>query len=298
LAHFFSLYDDMSVNNEEEIPAAQDNVESRQAYFKLQDFWTEAPHAWFGIIESQFRLRRVTSQEDRFALVAAVLPEPVARKLTHLLSAPPDDCYTALKAALLSTCQLTEMQKAERLFTMEDLGSRRPSDFLAEMRELVQPGDDRTHLFAMLFLCRLPESIRSQLTEDDHANLTELASKADRIAAALAKRSGQSSFNVASASYEVCEEQEECTVAGVGKPAYGSRFRGKKQKWSGQPRQQQQPAQQQPAQQQQPVNLKQQARSTESPADFARLTTGLCFYHFNWGAKSRSCRAPCSWQGN
>lgn len=39
---------------------------------------------------------------------------------------------------------------------MEPLGSRRPMDLLTEMMELVRPGEEKTQLFAMLFLRRLP----------------------------------------------------------------------------------------------------------------------------------------------
>ena len=63
----------------------------------------------FGIVEAQFHIRQVTSEEDRFTLVASVLPESSARKVAHLLSTPPADCYTQLKVALLSSHQLTDI---------------------------------------------------------------------------------------------------------------------------------------------------------------------------------------------
>ncbi len=135
-------------------------------FFRLPNFWAATPSAWFGVVESQFRLRNVDSEADRFALVAAVLPESSARRVAHLLADPPADCFTALKAALLSSHQLTDIQRAERLFNMDNLGSRRPMDLLSEMLELVKPGEEKTQLFAMLFLRRLPAQVRVQLTED------------------------------------------------------------------------------------------------------------------------------------
>ena len=44
-------------------------------FFKLPDFWTAIPAAWFGVAEAQFLLRGTMSQQDRFALVASILPE-------------------------------------------------------------------------------------------------------------------------------------------------------------------------------------------------------------------------------
>ena len=81
--------------------------------------------------------------------------------------------------ALLVAHQLTSYQKAERLFSAEPLGERRPSELLTKMLERVHPGEERTHLFAMLFLRRLPPAVRLQLTEDDHKNVRALAEKAD-----------------------------------------------------------------------------------------------------------------------
>ncbi len=35
-----------------------------------------------------------------------------------------------------------------------------------------------------------------------------------------------------------------------------------------------------------------------SHAEQARVGSGLCFNHFVWGAKARSCVKPCNWSGN
>ena len=105
--------------------------------------------------------------------------------MAHLLANPGDTSYTDLKAALLSAHQLTSFQKAERLFSSDPLGDLRPSELLLELLEWVHPGDERSRLFAMLFLHRLPAAIRLQLTEDDHKDIRALAEKADRCAASI-----------------------------------------------------------------------------------------------------------------
>ena len=144
--------------DQEAAPAAN------QRFYKLPDFWSASPAAWFGVVEAQFLLRGPEAQRDRFALVSAVLPEASARRVAHILAAPGDTCYTDLKAALLAAHQLTSVQKAERLFSAEALGECRPSELLSEMLELVHPGEERTRLFSMLFLRRLPPAVRLQLT--------------------------------------------------------------------------------------------------------------------------------------
>ena len=44
---------------------------------------------------------------------------------------------------------------------MDNLGSSHPIDFLTEMLELVKPGEEKTQLFAMLFLRQLPAQVSS-----------------------------------------------------------------------------------------------------------------------------------------
>ncbi len=35
-----------------------------------------------------------------------------------------------------------------------------------------------------------------------------------------------------------------------------------------------------------------------SHAEQAQVGSGLCFNHFVWGAKAKSCVKPCNWSGN
>ena len=67
------------------------NTANRQRFYKLPDYWPSSPHAWFGIVEAQFRIHDVLLEEDRFTLVASVFPKSSARRVAHLLSAPPED---------------------------------------------------------------------------------------------------------------------------------------------------------------------------------------------------------------
>jgi len=205
-----------------------------------------------------------------------VLPESAGRKVTHLLAAPGDNCYDELRAALLAANQLTDYQKAERMFSSEPLGDRRPSDLLAELMELVKPGEEKTQHFALLFLRRLPAVVRLQLTEDNTENVRQLTEKADCCAASLNKQS----ITVAAVAppEEFADSEGECAhicAVGSGRGARqgkskhrGGRFRNK---------------QQQPEQEPKP---KQKGDNT------------LCFYHYKYGEQATKCSNPCSWAGN
>ena len=108
--------------------------------FKLQAFWSDAPVAWFGAAKAQFKLRKVTSQEEPFCHVTAALVKQCLKKIVHLVSTPklifP---YVRLKEALLASHQLTDFQRMELLLAMEPLGSRKPSDLLTDMWKFCRP---------------------------------------------------------------------------------------------------------------------------------------------------------------
>ena len=91
-------------------------------------------------------------------------------------------------------------------------------ELLTEMLELVHPGEERTRLFAMLFLRRLPPAVHLQLTEDDHEDVRALAEKADCCAASIHRhqQSATQIFSAAANNNQDVEEQEDFSVAAVG----------------------------------------------------------------------------------
>ena len=226
----------------------------------------------------------MTSEADRFTLVASVLLEASARRVAHLLTTLPEDSYTQLKASLLSSHQLTDIQKAELLFNMDDLGSKRPMDLLTEMVELVKPGEEKTQLFAMLFMRRLPPQVRVQLTEDDHTDLRALAEKAERCAAMLVRKAGAAAINAV----QPTEEDTEDSSASVSAVHSGGNQHGGKPKRNNHWQQKKQTRQRQPGQQ----------TDSNSPSEVARLASGLFYAHFKFGSKAFNCQQLCNWQGN
>ena len=274
------------MSEENNAAAGVANDASSRRFFKLPDFWVSSPVAWFGVVESQFTMRGITSQADRFGLVTAVLPESSARKVSHLLADPSDTCYDDLRRALLSTHELTEMQKMDNLFNMDPLGGHRPMDLLTEMLELVKPGEEKTQLFAMLFLRRLPAAVRVLLTEDDYTDLRALAEKADRCAASLARQGQEVGHPVAAVAPQP-EADTDNEDDGVVAAAFGRR-----------PSQQRLPSQQQNWRKQQPKKTgggRAAKPSRESVVDQAAAAAGICFYHYLHGKAAQRCRQPCNW---
>ena len=154
------------------------------AHLNLPVFWADAPVAWFAPVEAQFQLRRVWSEDKWFCNITTALDKMTLKKVVHLVvTMDIRQPYTKLKEALLASHQLTDLQRVELILAMEPLGSWKPSELLAEMREVCPANKHNRKFFATLFLQRLPSHIRVLLTLENHADLRLLAAKADHLVA-------------------------------------------------------------------------------------------------------------------
>ena len=249
----------------------------RFSSMKLPGFWADAPLPWFAAAEAQFQLRQVTSQSERFCNVTAALDKATLKKVVHIVTAPDAlQPYTILKEALLASHHMTDFQRVELLHSMEHLGSRKPSELLADMLELCPPPQHNNVFFAVLFLQRLPRDIRVLLTHEDHTDLRRLAAHADRLVAFGGRT------DTVTAAVELSQEE---LVAAV--PGRNKQQRGGKQ-FKKQP----------PPLPQRPQSNSGKEKYPTAPATLARDSAGLCYYHWSYGDKANNCSAPCSWQGN
>jgi hypothetical protein len=147
------------------------------AGLRLPDFWSDAPAGWFLYAESQFRIRNITSEVDRFDHLVGALPKSSVRLVIDALESL-DRPYSALKQRLLASHELSEFQRIELLFKMEPLGSRKPSELLSHMLEICPRGEERNRFFIFLFLQRLTKELRSHLN-DSEQDPVKLAAEAD-----------------------------------------------------------------------------------------------------------------------
>jgi hypothetical protein len=223
-----------------------------------------------------FMIRGITDQLQRYYHVVSTLPHESLRLVADIVEATPEEePYTVLKQRLMASHQLTGYQRAEKLFQMPVLGARKPSDLMAAMLEICPRGEEKTELFACLFLQRLPREIRVLLSEVDHKDPKALAAQADRhwglheTLAAIMPLVGME---------QLCGAPEEAINAvrtdrggRGGRGGRGRRGRGGGG-GAGLPRQ--------------PV---------ESDASMApRLASGLCLKHWRYGDQAHSCTAPCT----
>ena len=83
-------------------PEDRGEVEVAAYDVKIPPFWPSDPEIWFMQVESQFAVKRVTSQMTRYHHVVATLSPAIASELRDLIRNPPRDRpYDTLKELLI-----------------------------------------------------------------------------------------------------------------------------------------------------------------------------------------------------
>jgi hypothetical protein len=104
---------------------------------RLPPFWPERPAVWFAQAEAQFSLAGVNSEKTKFYYVISQLDHRYATEVEDIITSPPEkDPYTMLKAELVTRLSLSREQRIHQLLTLEEMGNRKPSQFLRHLRRL------------------------------------------------------------------------------------------------------------------------------------------------------------------
>jgi hypothetical protein len=135
---------------------------NNQRTIMLPPFWTDNTAGWFAHVESHLRAKGVMDEWDRFDHTVAALSKEIIQLCFHAVAHPDDDePYSVLKEDLLQQHTLTKYQRIERLLAVGSLGSRCPSQLLAEMMELCPDDKEASCFFVFFFLQRLPPGCAS-----------------------------------------------------------------------------------------------------------------------------------------
>jgi len=134
---------------------------------KIPPFWPTDPQVWFAQVEAQFTTRNITNERTKFDYVVVYLAPEFATEVRDLLHGPPErDAYSTLKTQLIQCTAAFEQRHLQQLFTVEELGDRKPSQLLRRKQQLLGdaagPNPDNSFL-RELFLQRLPSHVRMVL---------------------------------------------------------------------------------------------------------------------------------------
>lgn len=148
---------------------------------KVPPFWPDKPALWFAQLDGQFKLSNISTDATKFYHVISVLEYKYAVEVEDVIIAPPEhDKYETLKRELINRLSAPKHQRRTQLLNNEELGDRKPSQFLRHLRSLAgnDVGDD---FLRSLWISRLPSYLQAIITTQDSCQLDDVAQLADKI---------------------------------------------------------------------------------------------------------------------
>lgn len=178
----------MDEGREQPIPPAEGNNAVSAVAIKPPPFWRDCPDLWFLRLERQFTLAGISGDETKFNYVVSTLEQQYLKMVSDLAWNPPEtNKYAAIKKALIDRLSASPSAKLNSLLADVELGDRRPSQFLRELKHLANNAVTEDFL-KTLWLKRLPQSMQVILASNP-GDLDVLADCADKIADVMDKPS-------------------------------------------------------------------------------------------------------------
>lgn len=147
----------MNVNTKPRHPPVTDEEETKPlpppVQIRIPPFWPEKPAIWFAQVEGQFAIMRVTDNATKFYHILATLDRQYAAEVEDILTGPAD--YDRLKSELIKRLSVSRENKVKQLLMHEQLGDRKPSQFLRHLQHLAGP-DMPPDFVKTIWTSRLP----------------------------------------------------------------------------------------------------------------------------------------------
>jgi len=135
---------------------------------RVPPFWPEKPASRFAQIEGQFALANVTQDATKFYYVISHLDNKYAAEVEDVITNPPPTCRYE-RAELIRHLSLAEEQRVRQLLMHEEMGDRRPTQFLRHLRTLAGLSVPSNFL-RTLWTNRLPPNIQDIIATQAHVS--------------------------------------------------------------------------------------------------------------------------------
>jgi hypothetical protein len=163
-----------------EVEESSPPAEVSRVAVRLQPFWAERPAVWFAQAEVQFFLSGVKSETTTFFHVISHLDHRYAAEVEDSITSPPErDPYTKLRNEFVLRLSPSREPRIRQLLTFEEIGDRKPSQFLRHLRGLAP--DVPEDFLRNIWSSRLPPNIQATLAGQQECSLDAAARCADRI---------------------------------------------------------------------------------------------------------------------
>jgi hypothetical protein len=246
---------------------------------RIPPFWPEEPEVWFAQVESQFVLSNITADITKFHFVSGQLDQEYARIVKDVIIAPPStQKYEKLKSELIKRISFSREKKTLQLMQHEELGDRKPSQFLRHLRSLAGPKipDD---FLRTIWTSRLPPNVQSIVASQPKSDLDDVADLADRVndiavspGQVASVTAGAQTSSTSSLESKVAELTRQIEVLSMqvnrSRNQYNSRQRSHSRS-----------------------NSRHRSQSRERPEGHP-----FCWFHYRFGKKARNCNQPCTFK--
>lgn len=262
-------------------PPAEQVIVALNRSVKVPPFWSKNPQLWFHQIDAQFVICKITSEQVKFNYVVASLDMDVLSQVSDIIAAPPNDAYIAIKQRLLASFGESEERRIKRLLMDLELGDKRPSHLLQEMRQIAGNlvGED---FLKNLWIRQLPASLQGVVTASGE-QLSVLAVLADRVNEVTGSKTENRSIASTSTkeettfSSQICELQRQISALTSQFKQFHSRDRSNGGGTSRGRRDRSQS----------------RGRSTSRSRS---SDNGMCWYHRRFASKATRCTRPCNFK--
>lgn len=241
---------------------------------RVPPFWPEKPSIWFAQVEGQFAIANISDSATKFYHIVATLDRQYAAEVEDVLTGPPD--YEKLKAELIKRLSVSRENKVKQLLMHEELGTRKPSQFLRHLQHLAGPSMPEDVL-RTIWTSRLPPGMQPIVASQPSLSLDALADLTDRI-----NDISMPSYHQVAATSSTPSPMDELVrqVAELTKQVsaltaqVNSRSR--------------------PRDRERRPRLQRRSPSQRSHSNYRRYP--VCWYHYKHGAKAEKCVKPCDYK--
>jgi hypothetical protein len=265
---------------------SDNELEVSRVGVRVPPFYPDKPALWFTQLESQFVLANITTEATKFHYALAQLDSATASIVEDIITAPAAaDKYHQLKTELIKRLSVSREKKIHQLLTNEELGGRKPTQFLRHLKSLAGAGVPEEFMRS-IWTSRLPTSTQTIIASQLKLPLDEVAELADRIhdvvplqpqiaVASMAAASAASAPHSLSQEVAALSQQMQTLMLKVDRM---SRQHGR----SKTPRRQ--------------SGRGRSSSARRSNSNYRKFPT--CWYHHKFGDKATRCVQPCDFAGN
>ncbi|XP_070152059.1 uncharacterized protein [Polyergus mexicanus] len=245
--------------------ANEENAVNKLA-IKIPPFWNDEPELWFAQLEGQFILSGITQDTTKYSYVLFQIDSRQIKEVKDIITHPPDaNKYEAIKRALIQRLSVSQEQRTRQLLELEEIGDRKPSQFLRHLRTLAA-NNVPDSLLRTLWLGGLPNQMQMILATRAEDCLNDVAEQADRIH----EMSSRAVVAATTAPKESLETQIQALakrVATLSTHLTRSRSRDRR-------------------------HDRKRSQSRNQRKDYDKRH---CFYHNRFGDKAKKCTQPCTY---